>query len=89
MRLLIIFLGLFTAIQAQAQSFQLPKMDTVAISTVKVKEGKKGQLAIEMPYAKSAARQKPDLSSLVGKSIRKVQLIYTDYPKDASFERGS
>ena len=86
MRLLLCCIGILLAFQIQGQSFALPKMDTISLPIVVVKQDQAKQLVIEMPYARSKPLATPDVNSLVGKDIQKIQLIYTDYPREASLK---
>lgn len=87
MRLLLCCLALFFTVQANAQSFSLPKLDTISVPSVSVNLEQVGKVMIKMSYAGAIPRTKSIVSRLEGKQIKKIQLLYTDYPKGASLKQ--
>lgn len=85
--LLLLLIGFFLGNESLGQNFEMPKMDTALVPTVDVTSWKAGRFLLEMPYAKSHVDKKPSFDILSGKDIRKVQLVYTDYPKGASLHK--
>ena len=86
-RFYFLLIVLFLEFNLHGQSFKVPQLDTLVVPKVDAESRKLGRMTLAMSFAQSHLVGKADLSILKGKSIRKIQLIYTDYPKGASLHK--
>ncbi len=65
----------------------LPKLDTIRVDKFSIANLKSNQLILKNPYASSKIEKGENLKILKGKEIKKIQLIYTTYPKNATLKK--